>query len=117
MAELGEMTGVLALDERTKVWLAKAIRGHATSVLDVLGHTIANQATYKEAEESIERLYEELEWLLEFADRVGVERPDIQYRMKNIERMARRVSAHLARMSESTHPEVPSDLEHEGDQP
>ena len=92
----------LELDDRTKDWLAKVIRGHATSVIDALAHSIMSQDSYKDAAAAIERNYEELEWLLELADRAGVPRPDIEYRMKNIERMARRVSAHLARMKQST---------------
>jgi hypothetical protein len=94
----------LELDDRTKAWLAKVIAGHATSVIDALAHSIMSQDTYKDAREAIERNYEELEWLLELADRAGVPRPDVAYRMKNIERMARRVSAHLAQLGKPPAP-------------
>jgi hypothetical protein len=101
----------LELDDRTKDWLAKVISGHSTSVIDALAHSIMSQDTYKDAAAAIERNYEELEWLLELSDKAGVPRPDVAHRMKNIERMARRVSAHLAQLNQSTSAPTPEETD------
>lgn len=84
------MSDALVITDRDREWLASSIRHNTTTCLDALAYSISSQHEWPGADEAIEKCYEQLEWLTEFADRCDVPRPDIAYRMKNIEALARR---------------------------